>query len=137
MVLKNHVNTLDLAAGQGKKDGQFGSRDMEAVVKDSKSRDELRWAAQRVLDDPNFYHALDTNGGRSDGRPDDKFGAQDLDQFIDFQRKHPAGPIAQELAQELQAPSDPKDPNPEQISRSYPGMITTIKSCPARPCGRP
>lgn len=73
---EQNMEALDTANG-GKKDGVFGSKDLERIANDPKASQELREAAQQVLDDPNLYHALDVGDGKG---LDDKISLADLNQ---------------------------------------------------------
>ena len=80
-VLDDNVSALDSAAG-GRQDGKFGSQDLEQVANDPNASQELREAAQQVLDDPNLYHALDLGNGSS---LDDTISSGDLTRVMEAQ----------------------------------------------------
>ena len=75
--LEENLSDLDSAAG-GRRDGVFGSQDLEAIANDPNASAEARAAAQQVIDDPNLYHALDVADGDD---LDDKISLGDLDQM--------------------------------------------------------
>lgn len=82
-VLKDNFDSLDTAAG-GRKDGVFGSNDLEKVATDPNASPELKAAAEQVLSDPNLYHAIDVADGRN---LDDKISGADLDKVIANEKK--------------------------------------------------
>lgn len=115
--LKKYMDVLDTAASKknygifgnlARKDGIFGPSDLEAVAQDPNAPEELRWAAQEVLNDPNLYHSLDA---ADDDGLDDKISTGDLDKVIQAQEDNPSAQSAQEVARSLNKKgSDPDRP---------------------------